>query len=144
MEYRKNTLCYEDYCKLRESVGWQNSFKVQTQTALDNSLYIVTAVDQGKVVGMGRLTGDGMYYMIVDVVVHPAHQGQKIGTDIIKMLTEYVQDQTPVDGRSSIFLIAEPGKEGFYEKAGFRKIPHEYCGSGMRKVVYAQNCPQES
>lgn len=22
MEYQENVLCYEDYCRLRESVGW--------------------------------------------------------------------------------------------------------------------------
>jgi len=24
MEYQENVLCYEDYCRLRESVGWTN------------------------------------------------------------------------------------------------------------------------
>ncbi len=32
-------------------------------------------------------------------------------------------------------LIAEPGKEAFYIKKGFRLIPHEFCGSGMRRII---------
>ena len=32
-------------------------------------------------------------------------------------------------------MIAEKGKEDFYIKKGFKIIPHEYCGSGMRKVI---------
>lgn len=40
--------------------------------------------------------------------------------------------------RSSIQLIAEKGKEGFYEKLGFHYIPHEFCGSAMRKVIRKQ------
>ena len=48
--------------------------KEQTQEALHNSLYTVTAVDGNQTVGMGRLIGDGMYYMIVDIVVHPTYQ----------------------------------------------------------------------
>lgn len=45
MEYKENALCYEDYCKLRESVEWLLFSKEQTQKALDNSLYSVIAVD---------------------------------------------------------------------------------------------------
>lgn len=52
------------------------------------------------------------------------------------MLIEYVRNRTTIGGRSSIQLIAEKGKEEFYEKAGFKRIPHDYCGSGMRKVIH--------
>ena len=83
----------------------------------------------------GRLIGDGMYYMIADIVVQPNCQKHGIGSRIINMLTEYVDKETPIGGRSSIQLIAEKGKEIFYEKLGFKIIPHEFCGSGMRKVI---------
>lgn len=136
MEYKENTLTYENYYKLRESVGWVNFSMEQAQTALPNSLYTVTAVENGETVAMGRLIGDGMYYMIADVIVHPDFQSQKIGTAILTMLLTYVSDHTPVGGRSSVQLIAEKGKEGFYETFGFKKIPHEFCGSGMRKVIF--------
>lgn len=136
MEYKENVLTYEDYFNLRESVGWMNFSKEQTQKALLNSIYTVIAVDDyGNTVGMGRLTGDGMYYMIVDIAVCPDYQKKGIGTEIVNMLITYVSRETPVGGRSSIQLIAEKGKESFYEKAGFKKIPHECCGFGMRKVI---------
>ncbi len=51
------------------------------------------------------------------------------------MLMEYVDRQTPVGGHSSIQLIAEKGKKAFYETKGFETIPHEFCGSGMRKII---------
>lgn len=135
MEYIANQLSYEDYCALRSSVGWLNLFEEQTKKAMDNSLYIVTAVDGEQTVAMGRLIGDGMYYLIVDVVVHPDYQKQGVGGRIVDMLIEYVDKGTPIDGRSSVQLIAEKGKEDFYIKKGFKLIPHEYCGSGMRKVI---------
>ena len=72
---------------------------------------------------------------MVDIVVHPAYQGKGIGSKIVDMIIEYVDKETPVGGRSSIQLIAEKGKEAFYEKRGFKLIPHEFCGSGMRKVI---------
>ena len=135
MRYMENVLCYEDYSKLRESVGWLLFSKEQTQKALTNSLYTVIAVKDSQTVGMGRLIGDGMYYMIVDIVVQPNYQKQGIGTKIVNMIIEFVDKETPSGGRSSIQLIAEKGKETFYEKIGFKIIPHEFCGSGMRKVI---------
>lgn len=135
MRYMENVLCYEDYSKLRKSVGWMLFSKEQTQMALMNSLYTVIAVKDSQTVGMGRLTGDGMYYMIVDIVVQPNYQKQGIGTKIVNMIIEFVDKETPIGGRSSIQLIAEKGKETFYEKLGFKIIPHEFCGSGMRKVI---------
>ena len=135
MEFMERTLSYEDYCRLRESVGWLNFSGEQAQQALAGSLYTVTAVEGSQSVGMGRLIGDGMYYMIADIVVCPEYQKRGIGGKIVDMLIGYVDKETPAGGRSSIQLIAEKGKEIFYEKRGFRLIPHENCGPGMRKVI---------
>ena len=139
MEYKENVLSYEDYFRLRESVGWTNFSKTQAENALKHSQYIITAVKDNETIAMGRLIGDGQYYMIADVIVRPDFQKQKIGTAIIRMLLQYVEDNTPVGGRSSVQLIAEKGKEAFYEAVGFKRIPHETCGSGMRKVIYKEN-----
>lgn len=141
MEYEENVLSYENYHKLRTSVGWTNFSPAQAQTALANSLYTVIAVENGETVAMGRLIGDGQYYMIVDVIVRPDFQKQKIGTSILNMLLQYADNHTPRGGRSSIQLIAEKGKEAFYEALGFKKIPHEFCGSGMRKVISHSTIP---
>lgn len=135
MEYKENALCYEDYCKLRESVEWLLFSEEQTQKALNHSLYTVIAVDDNQTVGMGRLIGDGMCYVIADIVVRPDYQKQGIGKRIVDMMIEYVDKTTPVGGRSSIQLIAEKGKETFYVKMGFKIIPHEFCGPGMRKII---------
>ena len=135
MEYKENDLRYEDYCSLRESVGWLNFSKAQTEKALAHSLYTVTAVENGNTIGMGRLVGDGLYFVVVDIVVRPAYQNSGIGREILNRILEYVNKQTPVGGRSSVQLIAAKGKETFYEKLGFKVIPHDFCGSGMRKVI---------
>ena len=135
MIYIENTLSYDDYYRLRESVAWLNFSREQTENALNNSLYTVVAEDDGKVVGMGRMTGDGLYYLIVDIVVQPDHQKKGIGSAIIDMMIDYVDRETPIGGRSSVQLTAEKGKETFYEKKGFKLIPHEHCGSGMRKIT---------
>ena len=78
MKYAENSLTYQDYISLRSSVGWNNFAKEQVSKSIENSLYSVTAVNNGETVAMGRLIGDGLYYLIVDVVVRPEFQGMGI------------------------------------------------------------------
>ena len=105
MNYKENALCYDDYRRLRESVGWHNYARAQTENALSRSLYTVVAEDANQVVGMGRLIGDGLYYLIIDIVVQPDYQQKGIGSKMIDMLVNFVDKETPVGGRSSIQLI---------------------------------------
>lgn len=135
VDYVEKEISYDDYVRLRERVHWNNFFREQTEKCLRNTLYSIAAIDGDAVIGMGRLIGDGMYFMIVDVIVRPDYQGKGVGSNIVERLTEYVRGETPAGGRSSIQLTAEKGKEGFYEKLGFKIIPHEFCGSSMRKVI---------
>ena len=135
MDYIENNLTYEDYVALRMSVDWCNFNEEQTRKSVSNSLYTITVMDDNRAIAMGRMIGDGMYFLIVDIVVRPEYQGKGIGSQIMDRLIGYVDSQTPVGGRSSVQLIAEKGKEEFYIKKGFKLIPHEFCGSGMRKVI---------
>ena len=135
MEYRENSLTYEEYVSLRSSVGWNNFSKEQVLNSINNSVYNITVVEDYKTIAMGRLIGDGIYYLMVDIVVDPAFQGKGIGSKIVDMLLAFVDNRTPIGGRSSVQLIAEQGKEEFYIKRGFKLIPHEFCGSGMRKII---------
>ena len=135
MEYLDNRLTYQMYTLLRSSVGWNNFSEEQVAKSLDNSIYTVTVVENNEPIAMGRLVGDGIYFLIVDVIVKPEFQRRGIGSKIIDALLVYVENATPVGGRSSVQLIAEKGKEGFYLKKGFKLLPHDFCGPGMRKVI---------
>lgn len=77
---------------------WINYSKTQTEKSLKNSLYTVAVEKGNQVVGMGRLIGDGMYYIIVDIVVQPVYQQMGIGSKILDMIVEYVDRETPVGG----------------------------------------------
>ncbi len=77
---------------------------------------MVFAYDDETLIGVGRALSDGEYYAgIYDVAVLPAFQGQGVGTRIVLALLE----KLPV---GTITLFAAPGKEGFYEQLGFRKM----------------------
>lgn len=135
MEYYENKLNIEDYILLRTSVGWNLFDSEQMNAAIQNSLYTVAVVHEKQIIAMGRLIGDGMYYLISDIIVKPEYQKCGIGSKVIDMILEYVKENTPAGGRSSVQLIAEKGKEEFYIKKGFKRIPNDFSGSGMRKVI---------
>ncbi len=126
----------ETYHDLRAAVDWAVFCREQSEKALNNSCYCVVAKDGDSTVAMGRVVGDGMYYTIVDVMVKPQYQGQKIGSAIINKLVEKINAGIPEGGRTSIQLIAALGKEGFYVKQGFKILPNENSGPALRKVIY--------
>lgn len=135
IDYKENELTFADYVLLRNSVGWNHFDDNQMNQAVQNSLYTITVLKEQQTVAMGRLIGDGMYYLIADIIVKLEYQKQGIGSRIIDMILKYIEDRTPAGGRSSVQLIAEKGKETFYKKKGFKLIPHEFCGFGMRKII---------
>ena len=68
------------------------------------------------------------------MVVAPEYQGRGIGKAVAEKLLAYAQSRLPPGGRTSVQLIAAGGKEGFYEKRGFRKMPGGGCGFALRRV----------
>lgn len=138
MDYKvkENSLCYEIYYSLRESVGWNNWSKEQAEKALEKSYYSIVVFDESKAIGMGRAVGDGIYFTIVDIVVRPEFQGKKIGTFIIQSILTYIENDMCIGSRVSVQLLSEVGKEQFYIKQGFKLVPHEFCGPALRKIIY--------
>lgn len=135
MDYIENSLTPSQYCKLRKCVNWTLFPEKQIQVLLRQTLYSVTLIDKEQPVGMGRLLGDGVYYMIADVIVHPSYQRRGFGKKILEMLIAFVEKETPKGGCASIQLISEKGKESFYLHMGFLQIPDESSGFGMRKII---------
>jgi len=69
-----------------------------------------------RLVGAGRAISDGaLRAAIFDMVVLPEYQGQGIGTKILKYLVEHAEAEI-------IMLFANPGKEPFYGRFGFRRM----------------------
>lgn len=82
-----------------------------------NSMFKCFAYGGGKVVGVGRVLADGKdCAYICDMAIHPEHQGTGLGTKLLKRLIEQSKSH------KKIILYANPGKEGFYSKLGFKKM----------------------
>ena len=131
----ENSITAEEYNNLRNSVGWDSKDENIIIEALRNSVIIKKIIVDNKAVGMARAIGDGLYYLIVDVVVSREYQGKGIGKILIEEIVKEVYNKTKEGQKASINLISMQGKEAFYEKCGFSKIPFDYTGYGMIRRI---------
>ncbi len=134
--YQEQVPELETYFELRKSVGWNVLGSEQSEKAINSSAFFVLVKDGEKPVAMGRAVGDGMYYLIVDVVVRPEYQMKGIGASIVSKLVERIENNAPEGARVSIQLLSEKGKEEFYVKQGFKILPNEWCGPALRRVIH--------
>lgn len=115
-----NGLKAEDFIRLKVAAGFMERPLLQAKRALENGLFNVSAVCDGKVVGMGRLVGDGaMYWYLQEIIVLPEYQGKGIGKSIVNRLIEHIKSTAIPGTIINVGLTAVPGKEPFYEKLGF-------------------------
>ena len=136
MEYKIiNSIEPLAYNELRNSIGWDFKDDDIITEAFKNSAILKSVELNHKIVGMARAIGDGLYYLIVDVVVHKDYQGKGIGRILIDEIVKEVYSRTKEGQKASINLISMQGKEAFYEKCGFTKIPFEYTGYGMVRRI---------
>lgn len=89
----------------------------ELRTAFANSMFKCFVLEDGTFVGAGRAVADGVdCSYLCDIAIHPRLQGRGLGRDITRKLMELSA------GHKKIILYANPGKEGFYEKLGFRRM----------------------
>ena len=110
----------DDFLRLRRVSGLTPRTKAAAEKGLPNSLFAVYVEHDGRIVGMGRVVGDGaLNFEIVDVAVDPDHQGNGLGRGIIEKIMDYLDSQA-MKG-SLITLMADA--PAFYEKFGFQHMP---------------------
>ena len=122
----------DEYNKLRVEVGWEIKNPLIVEKAIRNSTIIKKATYDSKTVGMARAIGDGMSYLLVDVVVSSKYQKQGIGKKLVNSIIDAIKNETMAGEYSTINLISIRGMEKFYESCGFEAVPFGYNGKGMR------------
>ncbi len=65
LEVLKRIPMVSEYVSLRNEVGWWDVENESTEKVLNNSIYSVVAVEKEKVVGVGRIIGDGGLYFYI-------------------------------------------------------------------------------
>lgn len=131
----ENTITPKEYNDLREKIGWKPHDLKRVEEAIKSSRFVRKVVINGEIIGMARVICDGIYAFVVDVIVSPNYQNMGIGKKLMQELLDEIEKSINEGETMSVNLVSMAGKEEFYEKCGFRKIPYEYTGYGMKKVI---------
>lgn len=108
----------EEYIELRVAAGMSTRTLEAARSGLPNSLFSVTLREQGKLIGMGRVLGDGgCAYLISDIVVHPSMQRRGLGNRIMGEIERYLEENVP--SGSFVSLIADTPADALYRRFGF-------------------------
>ena len=122
-----------DYCRLREEAGLSPKSLEAAERGLPNTLFAVQVLAEDGVVGMGRVIGDGgCFYQVVDIAVHPEHQGRGLGKAILGEIAVYIEREVPESGYIS--LIADGKAYRLYERFGFTLTAPASVGMALKKA----------
>jgi GNAT superfamily N-acetyltransferase len=117
----------EDYNRVRDAAGLGKRDPVAAGMGLPNTLFGVCVERDGRIVGIGRIIGDGgLFFQVVDVAVLPEHQKIGLGARIMQALKSWLGENAPPG--AYVQLIADEGMPEFYEKYGFRVRTPESSG----------------
>ena len=131
---KENINNVKEFNYLFDEVGWGAHDYEVSEKALNNNIYSVSVYDDNKIIGYGRIIGDGIVYLhIHDVIVHPNYQGQGIGKQIVQKLIEKINELKKENPYLRAYLGASLGKEDFYKKCGF--ITREEAGLGPAMIL---------
>ena len=93
--------------------------------ALHNSLYLVSVYEEERLIGMGRVVGDGgVTFIVTDIMVDKKWQRQGVGDRIMDHIDEYLDSVT--DENSFIMLIARIPSDILYKKHRFEYLQEGY------------------
>ena len=109
----------QDYVNLRLRSGMGNKDLKRSQAALKNSLFTVSLYDEKRLVGFGRVVGDGgITYIVSDIMVDEEYRRKGFAEQIMGAIDKYFEENTHED--SYICLIANHPADKLYHKHGFK------------------------
>ena len=119
MEIRKyENFHLEDIINLYQSVGWTNYLERIgiLEEAYANSLCVLGAYDDDRLIGIIRAVGDGQTIVFVqDIIVLPEYQRKGVGTKLMKAVVEKYKDVYQME------LLTDNTEKtnAFYRSVGF-------------------------
>ncbi len=125
----KEEISVDEFLDIIKSVGWKTYSKAQVEKALKNTMYMVKAIVNDQVVGMGRVVGDfSIVCCLSDICVKPEYQGRGIGLKIVNRLKDMIEEGVKEGEKMQIELTPTAGNEEFYKRAGFKYKPEVITG----------------
>lgn len=111
----------EEFVQLRVDAGLSFRAIEASRKALLKSVYFVglRSKENGKLIGMGRLVGDGIMFIVSDIAVFPSFQGKGFGKVIMTHIKDYIEAN--LDKTACVTLLADVPADGLYKQFGFRE-----------------------
>ncbi len=120
-----------DFLRLREITGLTVYSEEAARAGLKGTVAAATIYQGDDVVGIGRLVGDGgCVFVICDIAVDPAHQGNGLGKAIMASLMDYVNRE--LKPKAYVMIIADIPANRLYEQFGFEETAPESVGMAYR------------
>ncbi len=111
----------KEFQQVQASVGWgKDTNDAKTEATLAAVLHAAVAEDivSGKVIGCALLLGDNVsFYYVKDVMVHKDWQGRRVGTALMRELTDWLERHAP--DNALVGLFTRDTLEPFYKQFGF-------------------------
>ena len=128
IEYRAEIPDPLAFVRLFETTGWDPQGRLTVAAAaeaLAPTWHAVSAYAGDRLVGTGRIIGDGVLHaLLVDVIVDPAYRHSGIGSVIAERLVAECRQHHIVD----VQLFCAQGVRPFYERLGFAARPDDAPG----------------
>ena len=132
MEIRKHDIFHlEEIINLYQSVGWTNYLERISvlEEAYANSLCVIGAYDNEKLVGIIRAVGDGQTIVFVqDIIVLPEYQRKGIGTKLLKAVMDKFHDVYQME----LLTDNTEKTKAFYRSVGFTASDDTGCVAFIR------------
>lgn len=108
----------DEYLALRQLAGLSPFAAEAADIGLPNSWFAVCVRDGDKLVGMGRVIGDGgLFFQVVDIAVDPALHRQGVGRAIMAALMRRLERDAPPG--AFVSLLADGPAHRLYAGFGF-------------------------
>ena len=118
-----------EYSHFRDVAGWGVPEEDLVKKSIENGLFSVCIEKEDKLIGFGRISGDGLYLYVQDVIVLPEYRGKGYASLIMEEIMKYIHKNAKK--ASFVGLFAAKGVEEFYKKYGFILRPNDHFGHGM-------------
>lgn len=128
-----------DYVSLRLRSGMGSKDLKRSEIALKNSLFTVSIYNHEKLIGFGRVVGDGgITYVVSDIMVDKDYQRRGLAKQIMEAIDGYFKKNTYED--SYICLIANKPADLLYNKYQFEYLPENKCGMLRKWNIGNETC----
>lgn len=119
-----------DYMRLRDAGNLTPFSDDAARRGLASSWFCICVIQAGRIIGMGRIIGDGgCFFQIVDIVVEPDHRGQGLGKEIMGALMARLNSHAPKS--AFVSLMADVPADKLYAQFGFRPTAPRSIGMSL-------------